>query len=367
MIALAVVLIAATGVAIVILRFAKGLPVPAPIPMPVIERFDVDPLEITEGDTVRLSWKVTGADTVSIDPLGREVLLQGDMSDQPWALTTYRLTARKIAPDGSEARNSVSAQVIVNPAPTPTPEPQAPIVQLFEATPTEIVAGARTEVVLTWSVLGNATDIQIVGAGVPLTGLSLQDSISLSISDDVFFVLTAYNGDQSSSKHVQIRTVEPTPAPLDTPVPPTPKDTSTPTWTPTPTHAPTNTPTSMWTPTPTHTPTDTPTPTPRPRDMHLIIELDEAPTPFDSHAGVLWAIFSPNVVKYIIPKPQYCGGGLYAGDPKVIYWSPDQENVEHGLSAGQLIELYGECFFDAGQPAVTIPPDAPYFLRIYEW
>ena len=29
-------------------------------------------------------------------------------------------------------------------------------------------------------------------------------------------------------------------------------------------------------------------------------------------------------------------------DPKVIYWNRDQENVERGLEAGQLIEVYGE-------------------------
>ena len=101
--------------------------------------------------------------------------------------------------------------------------------------------------------------------------------------------------------------------------------------------------------------------------MHFIVELTEPPSPFDSTLGILWAIYSPYVVEYIIPKPQYCGGALYAGEPKVIYWRPEQENVEHGLEAGQLIEVYGECFYDAIGPAVTIPPHDPYFLRVHRW
>lgn len=197
---------------------ATPTPTPTPIPTPVIERFDVNPVEITAGETVRLSWQVTGADTVTINPLGGEFLLQGDIGDQPTTLTTYRLTARKIAPDGTEAKNSASSQVFVKPPPTPTPVPQAPEVQVFDAVPKEIVEGDNTEVTLTWSVAGKTTDIQITGGGVPLTGLKPQGSISINISEEVIFVLTAYNGQLSSSKHVQIGTVEATPVPPEAPV-----------------------------------------------------------------------------------------------------------------------------------------------------
>jgi hypothetical protein len=91
-------------------------------------------------------------------------------------------------------------------------------VQVFEAAPKEIVAGDDTAVTLTWSVSGKTTDIQITGGGIPLTGLDPQGSLSLTISDGAIFVLTAYNGDLSSSKHVQISTTEATPVPPDAPV-----------------------------------------------------------------------------------------------------------------------------------------------------
>ena len=198
------------------LRVRVLVPTPTPIPTPVIERFDVEPLEITAGETVRLGWQVTGADTVTIDPPGKEFPLQGETIHRPTELTTYWLFASK-----QGAENSTFSEVVVNtptPMPTPTPTPQPPVVQVFDALPKTIVEGDDTAVTLTWSVAGPTTDIQITGAGIPLTGLDPQGSISITISDGAIFVLTAYNGQISDSKHVQIGTIEATPVPPDAPV-----------------------------------------------------------------------------------------------------------------------------------------------------
>ena len=100
--------------------------------------------------------------------------------------------------------------------------------------------------------------------------------------------------------------------------------------------------------------------------MHFLVELTEPFSPPEDEGGP-WAIWSPHVVQYLIPKPEFCGGAQYVGDVAVIYWGPHQENVESDLHAGQIVEVYGECFSDVGNPAVAIPPETPYFLRIYEW
>ena len=97
--------------------------------------------------------------------------------------------------------------------------------------------------------------------------------------------------------------------------------------------------------------------------MHFIVELTGPPSPPENQGGTAWAIWEPNIIEYLIPMPKYCGGEPYPGDPKVIYWGTSQKNAESDLNYGQTIEVYGECFLDAGYPAVGIPPEAPYFLR----
>jgi hypothetical protein len=206
------------------------VPTKTPMPTPVIVQFDVDPLVITEGDTVRITWEVQGADVVTIDPLGKDFVLQGDVGDQPKSLTNYQLTAIRKGDDGSEVKNIASKEVMVNPLPTPTLEPVAPEIQIFEVLPKEVVRGNTDTVKLTWSVGGVTTNIEITAPDLKISGLKAQDTISVTVKDTTLFVLTAYNGPQSSSAPVEVTVLEPTPLPTETPAPtPEPPPTATPT------------------------------------------------------------------------------------------------------------------------------------------
>ena len=211
--------------------FVKVLqPTSTPVPTPVILRFDVDPLAILVGDTVRISWEVSGADSVNIEPIGNGLPLKGDVGDQPLASLLYRLTAIKIAEDGTEVKNGVYKEVIVSPQPTPTPIPIAPQIQLFEATPKEVVAGDGEVVRLTWSVSGDTTNIEIMSPSLQLSGLKAQDSITVTVEETTLFVLTAFNGELKSSQATEVKAIEPTPTPTPTPIPTaTPAPTATPT------------------------------------------------------------------------------------------------------------------------------------------
>ncbi len=212
--------------------FVKVLqPTSTPVPTPVIIRFDVDPLAILVGDTVRISWEVSGADSVNIEPIGNGLPLKGDVGDQPLASLLYRLTAIKIAEDGTEVKNGSYKEVIVSPQPTPTPIPVAPQIQLFEATPKEVVAGEGEVVRLTWSVSGDTTNIEITSPSLQLSGLKAQDSITVTVEETTLFVLTAFNGELKSSQATEVKAIEPTPTPTPTPIPTAPPP---PTATPTP-------------------------------------------------------------------------------------------------------------------------------------
>ncbi len=133
-------------------------------------------------------------------------------------------------------------------------------------------------------------------------------------------------------------------------------------------------PTSTWTstPPPTTPPTATPSPspavpTPGPRDMHFVVEIVEPPSPPEDQMGIAWAIWQPHIVEYLVPRLEVCDGQPYTRDPQVIYWGPNQDNVVTDLEIGQRVEIYGECFFDMGTtPAVGIPSQPPYFLRVYQ-
>jgi hypothetical protein len=202
-----------------------------PVPTPVIVRFDVDPLEITQGETVQIGWEVSGADTVSIDPLG-EVPLKGEKVDGPTKATTYHLTAIKSDEYGNSAENAAwSAQVIVNTPPPPTAEPVAPVIQLFEATPKELVLGdpKTKDVQLTWSISGAFTQLQITNPDLVFSSvLSKTGTITVTPAETTLYVLTVFNGDLSSSLPAQVTVLEPTPTEEPTPTPEPPPPTETP-------------------------------------------------------------------------------------------------------------------------------------------
>lgn len=195
-------------------------PSATPLPIPVIQRFDVQPLVITAGESIRLDWVVTGVSEVTIlgvdgvyAPTGSIEVSLADAGTYSYVLT---------ASNGGEPK-TLQQIVTVLPAPSPTPEPLAPVISFFTITPDEVVAGdpEANEVILAWSVSGGTTNIEISGPDFgTISNLNKQGSITVAVEKPTLFVLTAFNGeDLSASATVQIAVLPPTPTPTPPPTP----------------------------------------------------------------------------------------------------------------------------------------------------
>jgi hypothetical protein len=172
-------------------------PTPTPLPDPVIERFDVQPSTITEGETVTLQWTVKGVDKVSISLVGDGLPPSGNVGHQPQKGTaTYILSA-------SNGQSTITSlrEVIVK------PKPVAPVVEFFTASPGDVAIGSpeALAVKLSWSVKGDVTNVQIDQPNVGIfANLKAQGDLTVSVAATTQFVLTAFNGDLSASKTAQV-------------------------------------------------------------------------------------------------------------------------------------------------------------------
>ncbi len=208
---------------------ATAEPTATRTPDPQILIFDVTPGEIIKGDSVTLTWRVTGAGSVTIHPGVRESGLPEDtMLHQPVESTTYRLEL-----PGGITRE---ARVVVLPAPLP------PVIERFTVDPPQQVRGQ--ELTLSWRVSGDTSRVEISRGSELIRDLSPTDQLVLIAEEATTYVLNAYNGDLMSTAEIDFRVVEPTA-------------------TSTPTQPPTAVPTATPTPQPTATPTQPP-PTPTP-------------------------------------------------------------------------------------------------------
>jgi hypothetical protein len=197
-----------------------GTPTPIPVASPVIEYFIVAPQVISAGQSVFLQWQVSGADSVSVQPLGDELPPAASINHWPEETTLYVLSAS----NGEQTVNTVQ-QVVVGeePTPTPTTTPAAePVIELFSITPEEWLRVSdddednEVEVQIDWVVTGNTTNVEITG-GPPgyekLSNLSRVGDGKFTVSDTTVLVLTAYNGDTKAVKTTQIKFLDPTPTP----------------------------------------------------------------------------------------------------------------------------------------------------------
>ncbi|MEP7357145.1 MAG: FHA domain-containing protein, partial [Anaerolineales bacterium] len=199
-------------------------PTATPLPIPVIERFDVQPTVITVGESVKLDWLVTGVDKITITGVDGDLSPTGSIEVAPATAGTvfFKLTAT----NGAEPV-ILQRQVVVQEAPTPTAEPVAPKIEFFTVTPAIVVAGdpEANGVLLTWSVTGATTDIKISGPAFgEVANLSRQGTITVAVTAPTLFVLTAFNGDklsvsQTTQVNVLLPTPTPTPPPTETPAP----------------------------------------------------------------------------------------------------------------------------------------------------
>lgn len=202
-------------------------PTPAPLPVPVIDQFIVEPKVISAGQSVVLQWSVSGADSVSVQPLGNDLPpVSPPITHKPQESTLYVLSAT----NGQETVNEVQ-QVIVGEAPTPTPTPTPaaePSIDLLAVVPEEHVRvepgdhgdpDNAVEVQINWVVTGDTTNVELTG-GPPgyekLSNLARIGEVRFDVIDTTVFVLTAYNGDQQTVKTAQIQFLDPTPTPEPT-------------------------------------------------------------------------------------------------------------------------------------------------------
>ena len=121
---------------------------------PTIQSFTSDKATVEYGQSCLLSWKVSGADGLTLAPLGKELLPQlQSVLVTPSQTTTYRLAARK-----GKLVSVKDLKITVNPAPNPA----APKVDFFTVTPASVHAGQS--VTLSWNVSGAET-VTLNGVG----------------------------------------------------------------------------------------------------------------------------------------------------------------------------------------------------------
>ncbi len=195
-------------------------PPPTPRPIPVIQRFDALPVVITQGESVRLDWVVTGVTLVTISGVPGEFGPTGSVEVVPPAAgpNIYTLSANN---GGSPV--SLDRTVQVNEAPPPA---VPPVIEFFTAIPAQVVAGdpAANQIQLAWRVTGDTTNVQISASAAdfaPIANLPKEGTFTVAAAKTTLFVLTAFNGeDKSTTKTLEITVLVPTPTP--TPPPPLP-------------------------------------------------------------------------------------------------------------------------------------------------
>ncbi|MDQ1254812.1 MAG: hypothetical protein QG646_4082 [Euryarchaeota archaeon] len=153
-----------------------------------INHFGASPEVIGPGDSSILSWEVSGASNISIEPGIGSVSSNGSISVSPSQTTTYKLI---ISGEGKE--KTASCTITVN--------KDSPLITSFEASPNAIKAGESA--VLNWHVTG-ASNVNIepdIGA--------VESSATLSVSPvkTITYTLTASNDDKKDVAYCTV-TVE---------------------------------------------------------------------------------------------------------------------------------------------------------------
>ena len=152
----------------------------------MISAFEVNPDTINLGEAVALSWEVTGATALKIDP-GVGPVTSTAIAVKPTGTTTYTLTA-------TNATGSSTAKVTVTVLPPP------PVINFFGAAPESLAAGQSTS--LKWSVSG-ATSLSIDNGVGTVTGTSRKITPTATTT----YTLTAKNAGGTKTATVTVNTM----------------------------------------------------------------------------------------------------------------------------------------------------------------
>jgi hypothetical protein len=154
--------------------------------LPSINGFSVSPASIVTGQTATLSWNVTGATSVSINPEIGAVSSSGTQSVSPPLTTTYTLTA-----SNSAGNPTASATVTVS-------KSSAPIITTFSANPNSINLGQSST--LKWDIIGSASVYINQGVG----GVISKGSKEVTPTATTTYTLTADSGNSKVSESVTV-------------------------------------------------------------------------------------------------------------------------------------------------------------------
>jgi hypothetical protein len=173
-----------------ILSIAIALKILFPASALGIDSFNAGPEIIEPGETSVLSWEVSGADNVTLEPDLGAVNSSGSLSVSPSETTTYKL----IASGGGKENVAVC---------TVTVEEEDLLISSFDASPDSIRSGESA--VLNWHVSGvsNVTIEPDIGTVEPAGTLKVSPSTTTS------YKLTASNGDEDDVSYCTV-TVEET-------------------------------------------------------------------------------------------------------------------------------------------------------------
>ncbi len=165
-----------------------GNPQPA---APAISTFSGSPTSITSGQSSTLSWGVTGATSLTLDPGNLDVTGKTSQAVSPTADTTYTLTAK--GPGGS---SHATAMVQV------TTSPSAPVISTFLANPTSITNGQSST--LSWTVTG-ATSLTLNPGNVNVTGTASR-VVSPTATTSYTLTATGAGGTSTANASVEVTT-----------------------------------------------------------------------------------------------------------------------------------------------------------------
>jgi hypothetical protein len=175
------------GIAIVILAVMIILPPPR-AEMPEIKYFEAIPGMIGPGDSSKLSWSVSDATRVTLEPAIGDVALTGLRVISPVETTTYTLTATNDA-----GKRFDKVEVIVKGG-----EVNLPVISSFEASPSAISTGDGSK--LSWSV-SDATRVTIEPA---IGRVDLKETRAVYPTETTIYTLTATNEAGSIDATVEV-------------------------------------------------------------------------------------------------------------------------------------------------------------------